>query len=59
MRRDYRQPTRSEWQRITSACPIVCRVVLRRTNLTRHRKERLKAPKGGGGVGSKCPDVPE
>jgi hypothetical protein len=58
MRRDYRQPTRSEWQRITSACPIVCRVVLPRTNLTRHREERLNASKGEG-VGSKCLDIPE
>jgi hypothetical protein len=49
MRRDYRQPTRSEWERITSTRPVVRRVVLPRTNLTSHRDERLNAPKGGGG----------
>ena len=48
MKREYRQPTRSEWERITSARLIVRRV-LRRTTLTRHRDERLKAPKAGGG----------
>jgi hypothetical protein len=59
MKREYRQPTRSEWEHITSAHPIVRRVVLRRTTLTRQRDERLKVPKAGGGVGSKCPNVPE
>ena len=48
MKCEYRQLTRSEWERITSARLIVRRV-LRRTNLTSHRDERLKVPKGGGG----------
>ena len=58
MKREYRQPTRSEWEHITSAYPIVRRVVLPRTNLTRREDECLKAPKGEG-VGSRCPNAPE
>jgi len=55
----YRNPTRCEWERITPTRAIImCRVALRRTNLTRYGDERPKAPKEGG-VGSKCPDAPE
>jgi hypothetical protein len=49
MRVERRQPRPGEWQHITSSRPVVRRVVLPRTNLTRREDECLKAPKGGGG----------
>jgi hypothetical protein len=38
MKRERRKPTREEWQRITSARPVVCRVL--------ERKEKPKPAKG-------------